>query len=267
MPKYLIINSDDFGISEGVSRGILEAYHKGIVTSTTAMVNMPAAEAAIKEAQQSAPELGLGLHLTLSFGKPVSQPETVPSLVTEAGTFVSTYDDLITKMPSFTAEDLECELTAQLERFREIAGKLPDHLDSHHGSTYYHPAAFDVMVRLAKEHDLPIRWAENLHGLDDELLQALTLILERHGKPSCCEQFVDFIFDFESVSRVERLKSGLKTIQGGYTELMVHVGYADDLEESYTFQREQELEAIIHPDIKRIIEQEGIHLINFSDLP
>lgn len=41
MPKYLIVNSDDFGISEGVSRGLLEVHHQGIMTSTTAIVNMP----------------------------------------------------------------------------------------------------------------------------------------------------------------------------------------------------------------------------------
>jgi len=270
MTKYLIVNSDDFGISEGVSRGIIEAHHKGIVTSTTTMVNMPAAEAAIKEAQQSAPGLGLGLHLTLSFGKPVSDPETVPSLVTESGTFVSTYSDLVAKMSSFTAEDLERELTAQFECFRKIAGHLPDHLDSHHAVTDLHPVAFDVTLRIAKEHNLPIRWLgaiDERHGLSDEKVKALKVALEKHAKPRTCDYLSDFTFDFESGSRIERLQTGLKTIKGGYTELIVHVGYAENLEEDYTFQREQELEAVIHPDVKQIIEAEGIQLCNFGDLP
>ena len=270
MAKYLIVNSDDFGISDGVSRGILEAHHQGIVTSTTTMVNMPAAEAGIRQAQESSPGLGLGLHFTLSFGKPVSDPDTVPSLVTDEGCFVSTYGDLMKKMPYFSAEDLECELLAQFERFRQLAGHLPDHLDSHHGATYRHPVAFDLMVRLAKEHDLPIRWSgaiDERYSLDSEVISALKVALEKYGKPRTCDRIVDFIFDFESTSRIERLKSGLRTIQDGYSELVVHVGYAENLREDYSFQREEELVAVTNASVRQVIEEEGIQLCNFGDLP
>ncbi len=270
MTKYLIVNSDDFGISEGVSRGILEAHHQGIVTSTTVMVNMPAAEASIRQAQESAPELGLGLHLTLSFGKPVSDPATVPSLVTEKGTFVSNYAELMEKMPHFSAEDLEREMLAQFERFQQFAGRLPDHLDSHHGATYSHQAAFEVMLRLATEHNLPIRWSGSIderYGLDSEAASNLDALLEKYGKPRTCDRLVDFIFDFESTSRIERLKAGLKTIEDGYSELVVHVGYAENLQEDYNFQREQELASVTDSDVKQIIEAEGIQLCNFGDLP
>jgi len=270
MTKHLIVNSDDFGISDGVSRGILEAHHQGIVTSTTTMVNMPAAEAAIRQAQQSAPDLGLGLHFTLSFGKPVSDPATVPSLVTGEGAFVSTYADLMEKIPHFSAGDLEREMLAQFERFRQLAGCLPDHLDSHHGATYSHPTAFDVMLRLSKEHNLPIRWSEAIderYGLDSSMVSALNASLKKHGKPRTSDRLVDFIFDFESTSRIERLKAGLRTIQDGYSELVVHVGYAENLQEDYNFQREQELAAVIDESVRQIIEAEGIQHCNFGDLP
>lgn len=269
MAKYLIVNSDDFGISDGVSRGIIEAHHKGILTSTTTMVNMPAAENAIKLAQETAPELGLGLHFVLSFGKPVSDPATVPSLVTDKGTFVSTWDELMDKMQSFTKEDLERELNAQFERFQQLAGHLPDHLDSHHGVTYQNPLAFEVMVKIATQHNLPIRWSEELdgrYGFDDDNVKQLRDILEQYGKPPTCSKLVDFIFDFESSSRIERLQKGLRTIKDGYTELVVHVGYAEGLDEAYNVQREQELEAVLHPSMKQIIEEENITLCNFSDL-
>lgn len=270
MTKYLIVNSDDFGISEGVSRGILEAHHNGIVTSTTTMVNMPAAESAIKLAQESAPDLGLGLHFVLSFGKPVSDPADVPSLVTDEGQFVSTYAELMEKLTHFTAEDLEREMRAQFERFRQLAGRLPDHLDSHHGVTYTHPVAFDVMLRIAHKHNLPIRWSGEIdgrYGLDDEIVSALKAGINKHGKPRTCDHLEDFIFDFEDTSRIERLKSGLRTIKAGYSELVVHVGYAENLQEDYTVQREQELEAVTHAEVKQILEEEGIQLCNFGDLP
>lgn len=270
MGKYLIVNSDDFGISEGVSRGILEAHHTGIVTSTTTMVNMPAAEEAVRTAQKTAPNLGLGLHFTLSFGVPVSDPASIQSLITNEGRFVSNYAGLMEKLPHFTTEDLEREMLAQFERFRQIARCLPDHLDSHHGATYTHPGAFDVMVRLANEHNLPIRWSEAIdkrYNLDSNIVDSLQASIAKHGKPRTTGNLVDLIFDFESTSRIERLKSGLQTIQEGYSELVVHVGYADNLEEDYSFQREQELTAVTDEEVKQIIEEEGIQLCKFGDLP
>lgn len=270
MAKYLIVNSDDFGISEDVSRGILEAHHQGIVTSTTTMINMPAAESAIKTAQSTAPKLGLGLHFNLSFGKPVSAPETVPSLVTEEGHFVSTLDELRDKMMTFSTEDLERELHAQFDRFCEIAGQAPDHLDAHHGITYSHPVGLDVMLRLAHQHDLPIRWSglhDKAYDSDTKTLQLLQNTLERYGKPRTCNYLVNPIFDFESSPRLERLKAALNNVQYGYTEFLVHVGYGKDLAEDYNFQRDEELATVTDSSLKPLLEELDIQLCNFGDLP
>lgn len=270
MTKYLIVNSDDFGISDGVSHGILEAHMNGIVTSTTTMVNMPAAENAIKLAQESAPDLGLGLHLVLSFGEPVSNPKDVPSLVTSDGKFVSTYSQLMEKISSFSADDLERELTAQFERFRQYAGRLPDHIDSHHRAAYMHPAAFAVMLELAQEYNLPIRKHDEVienFGLDSDTVAELKATLAKHDAPRTCDHTVDFIFDFESSARIERLKNGLQSIQDGYTELVVHVGYAENLDEDYSFQREQELTAVTDESVKQVLLDQNIQLCNFGDLP
>src|SRR5688572_23224395 len=121
MTKYLIVNSDDFGISENVSRGIIEAHQKGIITSTSTMVNLPAAAGAIKAAHEQAPKLGLGLHLVLSYGKPVSAPEKVPSLLRENGAFPQNYAGLMEQLLKYRADELELELRAQFDRFVELA--------------------------------------------------------------------------------------------------------------------------------------------------
>ena len=65
--KYCIVNGDDFGASHGIVRGILEAHERGILTSTSLMVDMPASEAAAAAAR-SRPRLGVGLHFDL--GRP-----------------------------------------------------------------------------------------------------------------------------------------------------------------------------------------------------
>src|SRR3954454_23441888 len=85
----LIVNADDYALSPGVSRGILEAHARGVVTSTTALVNTPGAAAALAAARAAAPALGLGLHVNLSFGRPVLSPGAVPSLVGGDGAFFS----------------------------------------------------------------------------------------------------------------------------------------------------------------------------------
>jgi predicted glycoside hydrolase/deacetylase ChbG (UPF0249 family) len=93
MVASLIVNADDLGIFPGVNRGILEAHLNGIITSTTAMINLPDAEEGIRMVQREAPRLGMGLHFNLSFGAPVTPPEQVPSLIKANGRFCSNWDE------------------------------------------------------------------------------------------------------------------------------------------------------------------------------
>src|SRR5437588_2883523 len=84
--KNLIVNADDLGWTEGVNRGILEAFQGGIVTSGSLLANGVAFAEAVKAAK-SAPGLGVGVHLNLSDGAPVADPETVVSLSNDDGHF------------------------------------------------------------------------------------------------------------------------------------------------------------------------------------
>ena len=88
MTRMLIVNADDFNRSPGVSRGIVEAHEKGIVTSTTVMVNLPGLRASL-DLLRGYPRLGVGLHVNLTFGSPVVPAEQVPSLVDAEGRFWS----------------------------------------------------------------------------------------------------------------------------------------------------------------------------------
>src|SRR5438067_10426812 len=75
----LVINADDFGLSAGVNRGILEAHAAGTVSSTSLLVNAPGFADAVRGAR-SAPGLGVGLHLNLTAGSPVPSPGAVATL-------------------------------------------------------------------------------------------------------------------------------------------------------------------------------------------
>src|SRR5436190_22470331 len=84
--KRLIVNADDFGLTEKVNQAIIEGHLKGIITSTSLLANGVAFESAVRLAQLH-PKLGVGVHLNLTDGSPVSAPARIPSLVTDKGVF------------------------------------------------------------------------------------------------------------------------------------------------------------------------------------
>ncbi len=74
------MNADDFGLTAGVNRAILELHAAGVVTSTTLMARGGAAEAAIEVARNT-PTLGVGCHVVLVDGEPALKPDQIPTLV------------------------------------------------------------------------------------------------------------------------------------------------------------------------------------------
>ncbi len=129
--KYLIVNADDFGASAGINRGIVEAHHRGIVTSASLMVNMPAVEEAVKLSRE-APSLSVGLHVNFT---------------NEEGPPVVDLTD---------PEACWAELRRQFRRFEGLMGRLPTHLDSHH-HIHRRPGLLPPFQELAEEYGLPLR--------------------------------------------------------------------------------------------------------------
>lgn len=277
MPN-LIVNADDLGRSAGINRGVVEAHKKGIVTSTTVMINYPDAAAGIELVQAEAPFLGIGLHLTLTSGGPVSPVEAVPSLLKD-GRFPG-IRDLPPIMAEWQSAELALELGNQIKRFVELAGKPPTHLDAHHHSVYFHPASFRVMLALAAEYGIPIRrpqFSETAMATADHWLladlapmQARQVAEELHGiwheaEVYTTDHFIAKFFDQTAI--LGELLSILTNLPAdGVAELMCHPGYAAELDSPYSSQREQELKWLTHPTAKEVIVAEGINLLNFAEL-
>jgi chitin disaccharide deacetylase len=104
-PRCLIINADDFGFTLGITDGIVEAFQEGILTSTSAMINMPNAPERIARARSQEPRLPVGLHLNITSGKPLLPPERVPTLIDSAGRFYPMMQ-LIERLPSISLSEL-----------------------------------------------------------------------------------------------------------------------------------------------------------------
>src|SRR5215208_1381480 len=112
--KQLIINSDDYGRTPEISRGIREAHLRGVVTSTTCMMNIPTTAADITVALQETPKLGMGVHLVLTMGKPILPPAAVSSITDKNGNFFK-YDPLIEHLPSLNMAEIKAEWHSQIE--------------------------------------------------------------------------------------------------------------------------------------------------------
>lgn len=252
MAKYLIVNADDYGLAASVSQGIREAHQRGIVTSTTVMIGMDNAAEAVQQALTETPDLALGLHLVTAGKalKPVLPPDQIPTLVRPDGLF---YDNPAwpEKASNFDRDEMIREVNAQFDRFVQVAGRLPTHLDSHYHAAYYHPASVEAMRLLALKHNLPLRHDRGVGAsIVEGIPHPVTFYELDHDQP------------------IEGLLSFLQTLpEGEIVELCCHPGYSNDtlIEiDNWTTVREIDLRYVTDPRVKAVIEKEGITLCNFE---
>jgi len=267
MTKRLIINSDDYGRTPEISRGIREVHLRGALTSTTCMMNIPTTAEDIAVALKETPDLGLGVHLVLTMGKPLSKPEAVPSIVDENGNHLK-YNPFFANVPNLNMDEVKAEWRLQIERFIKAAGRKPTHLDSHHHSSYFSPALFRGMLELAKDYDCPIRYPFDEEGMS-ELTETSKHVPEllKEFSPRHPDRFIASFYD-NGATQAELVRLINETGEGT-TEIMCHPGYVDEAfakESVYNFQRERELKILTDSSIKQAIEANNIQLITFADL-
>ncbi len=266
MTKYFIVNADDYGRTVSVSSGIRHAHLQGIVTTTTAMMNMPAAVDDMRIAQAECPRLGLGVHLTLTAGRPVLPPAQAPTLVDSSGAFLK-LDQLTAALPNVNPAELRAEWRAQIEKFLATGAAL-DHLDSHHHTSYFTETGFGIMLDLAHEYRSPIRRPRAKEENDASALSRaeFTDRLLREKQVRCADHFVtDFYDDGVTISNLLGI---LNTLPDGLTEIMSHPGYVDDellRGSSYNRRREEEIEVLTSDEVKEAIRAKGIALRTFKE--
>jgi predicted glycoside hydrolase/deacetylase ChbG (UPF0249 family) len=281
MQRQLIVNADDYGRSPGVSRGILDAHRRGIVTSTTVMINQPGVETQLVEALACG-SLGVGLHFVFSAWRPLLPPETIPGLVRSDGLFLDQHT-LWAQAEQIPLEQLTAELRAQLERFLSLAGREPDHLDCHH-FVHLYPPFFQVYADLAAQYSLPLRvpfppesdFAASigtlsfLEGFPSDLVRGMIatnsalLIARGLAHP---DHFIGTFFGQESLT-LDYLANLFEALPKGVSELMCHPGYDDPLLSSSTYRHEREIELALltDPAVREHVEALGIELVTFRAL-
>ncbi|MBN1179632.1 MAG: carbohydrate deacetylase [Anaerolineae bacterium] len=280
--KRLIVNADDFGRTPGIDAGILRAHRQGIVTSTTAMVNLPGAAAGVRWVRVETPALGIGVHLNLTAGRPLLPAADVPTLVDETGHFYP-IRALTPRLDDLDRAQVEAELTAQIERLRAW-GTTPTHLDAHHHLLYLTPDLFRILLVLAERYALPIRYPWPCGALPAQDLSALA---EAHRvAPDALPQVIaacNALLEGSQVRAPERcvltfygagatLGHLLDVIAGlpeGISEVMCHPGFVDaalQASSGYGEGRERELAILTDPALKEALREAGVQLVDFSAL-
>lgn len=224
MTRALIVNADDFGYLPGVNQGIVDAHTKGIVTSTSLMVTGHAVEEALELARRHE-QLGLGLHFDV-WGEDEREFDVAD---------VAAVRD---------------ELRRQVERFVELVGRPPDHLDSHR---HVHREAhlFDVFREQAADLGVPLRFDGTVAYVGHFYAQWewKVTVLERISPETLCGLLRDMVGE-------------------GWTELACHPGYMPaDTPTVYGREREVEVRSLCDPRVRATLEEQGIVPATFADVP
>jgi chitin disaccharide deacetylase len=245
----LIFNADDYGLSPGVSRGILEAAG-GVVRSTTVMANFVAAEEAELLKQSG---LACGAHLNISSGRPLTKyPQ---QLLMADGSF----DKALALNPA-TWEDealraaVVAEWEAQLEYLYDLGLRI-EHLDSHH-HTHMVGFLFAEGARFAQDTDLPLRCRSLMRGY------------LRDVGVSGPDDLIETYFGAGNLTR-EALLSALSHAQGEIVEVMCHPGYVDDVlreRSGYLEEREEECRVLSDPGLAKALKKLGWQLGTYEEL-
>jgi predicted glycoside hydrolase/deacetylase ChbG (UPF0249 family) len=267
----LVVNADDFGMSPGISRGIVRAHRDGIVTSTSLLGNCPDLDQA-RALLAEVPNLGVGVHLALVEGRPVADAARVPTLLAADGRFRSRGAEFIGAWTRrhIDAADVEREFDAQVARVRDAGIKI-DHLDTHHHLGFL-PVVGRTVEAVARKHGIAairsaietptLSWATDpRRGLKAGVLAGLgwltrrVLGARRHTAQS---------WGYVESGRLDevRVLEIIGRLAPGPHEIICHPG-----EESTAFyDHAGELRALTSPKVRRAIGQRGVTLCRWGDL-
>jgi predicted glycoside hydrolase/deacetylase ChbG (UPF0249 family) len=278
-PMQLVVNGDDFGLSESINEGIVRAHTRGILTSTSIVASGAAFDHAIALAQTH-PTLDLGVHLTLTEERPVSAVESVRSLLIDGATFAPNPGEFIKRyLPGAIAmREVALEFEAQVARVR-AAGIRVTHLDGHQ-HLHALPGIRREVAALAQRHGIHFirQPRERLHPFmlvdarrlgRTAALTALNLVCRapQSWGAGATDHFVGFYFGGRlNKPNLRTLIAGLP--KSGTCELMCHPGSAAmELRDSGgVYDRRAECDALCDPDVRLNLNARGIELVSFADL-
>lgn len=275
--RLLIVNADDFGLTDGVCRAIVRAHRDGIVTSTSVLAVGPAF-ARNASMLDDVPELGVGVHLAaVGEDPPVLSAREVPTLVDRHGRFPLSWRQFFPRMAlrRIDLDDLEREFTAQGDAVRAAVGaERVTHLDTHQ-HVHLWPRIDALVCRLAKAWGVPgMRITRSVgNGVKGRAVNLLGARLDRRARAAGLavpETFAGFdeaggVTESTLVGVIDQLaSSGAST-----AEIGVHPGEhgdADLARYEWGYRWGDELDALTSASVREAVDRAGFRLGSFAAL-
>lgn len=282
--RRLIINADDFGLTSGVNRGILESHRNGVVTSSTLMACGARFDQAVELARQ-APRLSVGCHVVMVDGSPTLNADQVSSLTATKGSAPCFRDSLISFACLAAAGRLdqgqiEEEVAAQIQKLQSV-GVTVSHLDSHK-HTHMFPVVLRGMLRAAK--NCGVRAIRNpfeplvFAKVGSWRRQFQLKILQRY-RAGFREKLAraDMVTPDGCVGiaatgglTLEAFQALIEKLPEGTWEFVSHPGYVDlelgEIKTRLRTSREKELAILTSEAAKEALQRAQIELISYRDL-
>lgn len=256
----LLMQSDDYGITRGASCGIIHGIKHGIIRNTGLFANMPWAEECVDMLRPYLDEIGFGIDLNVSTGPSLLGYEKVPCLCRKDGSFYTSrenraMDEAIANHDHVDYEQVYAEFEAQILKFQELVGRLPDYF---HGHAYGTETTYKASISLAQKYHRPytleigrraevketgMGWYKYGGGVEEQLKE-------------------------DPIAYITADENGL--LQSEYGYIITHCGYMDaDLINLSSFNacRVKDLEAVTSDVLKQWVKDNHIELITFRDIP
>lgn len=253
----LLVQSDDYGITRAVSRGIIYGITDGIVRNTGLFANMPWAEEVTGWLRPYLDRIAFGIDLNLSTGPSLLGYDRVPGLCHEDGNFYTSRENRAMDTDEnghdhLNHDEVYQEFDAQIQRYIELVGKKPDYIHNH---AYGTPTTEKVTGELVRKYGCPF---------SGDLMKTCApknmMSWYRFGGPE--EQLKEDLLGY-----LLRDDGGYLHMDTGY--LITHCGYADAplfALSSFNTCRVKDLEALTSPEVKQWVKENNIELITFRDL-
>ncbi len=279
----LIVNADDFGLTEGTDNAILRAHRQGIVTSTSLLANGYAFEHALALARAT-PSLDVGLHLTLTEGPPVAPLREVPDLVDEHGELPLSNQPFARKLATgkLPIDQIRREFEAQAAKVAD-SNLRPSHIDGH---KYIHllPGISAIAADVALRFGIPVMRVP--HRLADPpsrpgripgmiVMVGLGIPAYRTARAANLRT-TDRMVGFADTGHLTRpaVQALLRRPRPGITELLCHPADRSPMLETlrlrgyewiggYDF--EGETQAVSDPDLREYVEKAGWQRLSFAE--
>ncbi|HUU50420.1 MAG TPA: ChbG/HpnK family deacetylase [Nitrospinota bacterium] len=286
--KRVIINADDFGLSEEINLGIIKTHREGIVTNTSIVINGNLVEHGLPLIKQ-APNLGVGIHLNLTYGKPTLPKNECKTLTDQNGRFLG-YPKFIQRLilHQVNLEEVKKELRAQIERFLSY-GIECSHIDSHKHIGYL-PQVLNIILELAHKFKISKMRFPNETAMPTASIYQRGF-LKRNTIWRCWISFLakrsraklhkyriaypDYFFGISQMGHKEKeniFESILKSCREGISEIMCHPSLMEEKTSKPGYgkygpeHRYRELRMLIDPRLKEVIKEMNLKLISFDEM-